>query len=474
VFLLVRAAPLHELGGFDAAFAPAYYEDTDLCARLRQAGYRVVYDPSVVVHHLEYGTSGDRLPVGQIRENQRIFVGKNFEWLQSQHEQDANVEVFARSTTRNARRLLFIEDTVPMRMIGSGFARSNDLVRTMVELGWQVTVHPVDGKELDPAAVYADFPDTVEAMYDRSLGQLEEFLSSREDYYDTIWIARTHNLDRVMPILQRCLGSADPAPRRILDTEAIVALRDAERTRLTSPEVPFDVDAAILREFGNAHFCRRLIAVNEHEASALRALVRADVSVIGHMREVALTPRAWKDRSGILFVGAIHVMDSPNYDSLCWFVDAVLPVVEQALGWETRLTVVGYTGEGVSLERFCNHPRVTLCGPVSDTRNLYNAHRVFVAPTRYAAGMPYKVHEAASLGLPVVASELLRRQLGWGNGQELLAAAVIDPDAFARHVIQLYQSEALWTQIRASAAERVRMENDPRRYRSLVGNILDE
>ena len=318
------------------------------------------------------------------------------------------------------------------------------------------------------------FPDTVEVMYDRSLGQLEEFLSTRAGYYDTIWIARTHNLDRVMPILQRCLSGVSPAPRCILDTEAIVALRDAERARLANPEVPFDVDAAILREFGNAHFCQRLIAVNEQEAATLRALALADVSVVGHMHEVALTPREWKDRSGLLFIGAIHVMDSPNYDSLCWFVDAVLPVVEQALGWETRLTVVGYTGEGVSLERFCNHPRVTLRGPVADTRNLYDAHRVFVAPTRYAAGMPYKVHEAASLGLPVVASELLRQQLGWENGQELLAADVTDPDAFARHVIQLYQSEALWTQIRAAAAERVRLENDPGRYRSLVGSILDE
>jgi GT2 family glycosyltransferase len=75
VFLLVRAAPLRGLGGFDEAFTPAYFEDTDLCVRLRQAGYRIVYDPSVVVHHLEYGTSGDRLPIEQVRDNQRTFIG---------------------------------------------------------------------------------------------------------------------------------------------------------------------------------------------------------------------------------------------------------------------------------------------------------------------------------------------------------------------------------------------------------------
>jgi O-antigen biosynthesis protein len=474
VFLLVRSALLHELGGFDEAFAPAYYEDTDLCVRLSQLGYRVVYDPTIVVHHLEYGTSGDRLPIKQICDNQRAFVEKNVEWLQSRHAPNAVAEVFARSTGRNAPRLLFIEDTVPMRMRGSGHARSNDLVRTIAGLGWQVTVYPVDEKQLDPAAVYADFPDTIEVMYDRSLDQLEEFLRVRSGYYDTIWIARAHNLDRVIPVLERCGIGTDSLPRCILDTEAIAALREAERVRLADPAATLDVDAAVMREFANGHFCHRLVAVNEQEAAILRPLGFEDVSVIGHMREVTLTPRKWKDRSGLLFVGAIHALASPNYDSLSWFIEAVLPIVEQALGWETRLTVVGFTEQGVSLERFGDYPRVSLLGAVADTRGLYDAHRIFVAPTRFAAGIPYKVHEAASFGVPVVASELLRRQLGWENGRELLSADVTDPGAFARHIISLYQSEALWSAIRAAAAERLRQENNPARYRSLVGSILDE
>ena len=96
--------------------------------------------------------------------------------------------------------------------------------------------------------------------------------------------------------------------------------------------------------------------------------------------------------------------------------------VEQALGWETRLTVAGFTDRRVSLARFREQPRITLRGMVEDIEPLYDAHRIFVAPTRYAAGMPYKVHEAASFGLPVVASELLRRQLGWQSGRDLLVA----------------------------------------------------
>ena len=42
-----------EVGGFDTAFLPAYYEDTDLCFQVRQLGKRVRYIPSSRVVHFE-------------------------------------------------------------------------------------------------------------------------------------------------------------------------------------------------------------------------------------------------------------------------------------------------------------------------------------------------------------------------------------------------------------------------------------
>ena len=82
--------------------------------------------------------------------------------------------------------------------------------------------------------------------------------------------------------------------------------------------------------------------------------------------------RGFTQRAGLLFVGAIHTLDSPNYDGLGWLVDQVLPLIERALQWEARLTVVGYTGEEVSLDRFRHHPRVTLLGAVVHTECLYD------------------------------------------------------------------------------------------------------
>jgi glycosyltransferase involved in cell wall biosynthesis len=174
----------------------------------------------------------------------------------------------------------------------------------------------------------------------------------------------------------------------------------------------------------------------------------------------------------MLFVGAIHQPDAPNFDSLEWFVDAVLPSIERVLGWRTRLTVVGYTAPGMSLAVFAKHPRVTLAGTIVDLTRVYDQHRVFIAPTRFAAGLPYKVYEAASFGLPVVATELLRRQMGWENGQDMLCAGIDEPELMARQVLALYQDATLWQRIRANALDRLGRENSPEGYAEAIQRVL--
>jgi glycosyltransferase involved in cell wall biosynthesis len=257
----------------------------------------------------------------------------------------------------------------------------------------------------------------------------------------------------------------------VLDTEAVAATRDAIRAEILGEEA-VELDPAIMREMAHAELCQSIVVVSRHEAARLSALGFPDVAVIGHMRELQPTPREFDRRAGMLFVGAIHQMDSPNYDSLCWFVDEVLPLVEESLGWETRLTVIGFTGQSVDLDRFSNHPRIVLRGAVSQTEPAYNQHRLFVAPTRFAAGTPYKVYEAASYGLPVVATQLLADQMEWTNGEELLTADARDPVGFAERIVTLYRDAGLWTHLRSMALARLGRENSLECYTEAVRAVL--
>jgi GT2 family glycosyltransferase len=460
-FLLVRRALMLRLDGFDPACGATGHHAIDLCARIKQSGQRVIYDPSILVF-LDGPDQGTRGADAAFRDRHAAYLAARF-------TRGGPVQVFARHAEPRTRRLLFIEDTIPLRRIGSGFVRSNDVVRVMAESGWQVTVFPVNGCVHDPAHVYRDMPDTAEVMHTLDLARFKAFLAPRLGYYDVIWIARSHNLDSVRPFLAE-LAAADRRPSIILDTEAVTPLRLAEKARLDGEA--FDLDAELARCFANAGICDALVAVTQAEAAVLRDLDIAPVSLVGHMIEPRPTPRPFNERSGLLFVGAIHTPDSPNLDGLIWFTETVLPLIEAALGWETRLTIAGYTAPGIDLARFAHHPRITLRGALADTGPLYATHRLFVAPTRYAAGAPYKVLEAASLGVPVVAAELLRRQLEWVDHQEILAAPTDDPTAFADAVVRAYRDATLWQTVREGALRRVRTDNGKEAFSAAVAGAL--
>jgi GT2 family glycosyltransferase len=463
-FLMVRASLLSDLDGFDYDCSQGF-DAVDLCLRLRQAGFGTVYDPSVMI-------IGDAGPA-QSGDCGDHFRRKHAARLVRHLSSEVPVHVLARHTSATPHRVLFIEDTVPVRRLGSGFVRANDLVNMMASLGFAVTVFPVNGCDQPISRVFGDLADTVEVMHTLSLDDFAAFLKERPGYYDTIWIARTHNLAKVRPVLIADFAlRASPTLQVniVLDTEAVTPEREAIQAGLAGK--PYDLAGAMTAIQIDAEICHRVVAVTAAEADTLRRHGLQNVSVIGHMIEPNPTARSFAQRAGLLFVGAIHTADSPNLDSLIWFVDAVLPLIEAELKWETRLTVAGYVAPGIDLSRLEQHPRITLRGPVADLTPLYNAHRIFVAPTRYAAGAPYKVLEAASHGLPAVATELLRTELGWLAEQEIISAPTNDSEAFAACILDVYRNEIRWQALRDGALRRLQQDNGRENYLSAVASVL--
>ncbi|GGA04353.1 hypothetical protein CYANOKiyG1_16690 [Okeania sp. KiyG1] len=109
-------------------------------------------------------------------------------------------------------------------------------------------------------------------------------------------------------------------------------------------------------------------------------------------------------------------------------------------------------------------------GKVDDLRPFYNQARLFVAPTRYAAGIPHKVHEAAAYGLPIVTTSLIAQQLGWKHESELLVA---DHNVdFAQQCIKLYRDFTLWNKLRKNAIKRVEIECSPQVFSQRLSSIF--
>lgn len=72
--LLVRRDTFDELGGFDDAYAPGYYEDADLCLRLAERGLATVFEPRARVVHLQWSSGGRDRARALARRNQGQFL----------------------------------------------------------------------------------------------------------------------------------------------------------------------------------------------------------------------------------------------------------------------------------------------------------------------------------------------------------------------------------------------------------------
>ncbi len=80
VYLLVRRAVYERVGGYDPNFF-LYFEETDWCARVRRAGFRIVYAPKAKIWHKGNigGASTTLSPERHyfLTRNQVIFVARN-------------------------------------------------------------------------------------------------------------------------------------------------------------------------------------------------------------------------------------------------------------------------------------------------------------------------------------------------------------------------------------------------------------
>ncbi|MDZ7839280.1 MAG: glycosyltransferase family 2 protein [Gammaproteobacteria bacterium] len=144
-FLLTSTNLFRELNGFDEIYAPAYYEETDYCMRVRKQGLRVVCDPRACVAHYEFASSDNREEaIALQRTNQRTFAKKHGDRLQSHYVAKRGNTLKARFAAGPNTHVLYIDDRVPHTALGSGFPRANFTVRTLVGLGYSLTVYPLN------------------------------------------------------------------------------------------------------------------------------------------------------------------------------------------------------------------------------------------------------------------------------------------------------------------------------------------
>ncbi len=363
-------------------------------------------------------------------------------------------------------RILFIDDHIPCPELGVGYPRARNLLHALDTMGHRVVFAPLEPSGQTWATLRHVVPADVEVALHVTTANLHQFLCDRAGGFDLLLVSRPNNLCAVL--------AARPDTWRqvpiLYDAEAIWATRTALQLAvqgfpLSAPEA----DKLLQDEVESAHSAAHVMAVSVGEAATFRERGCASVSVVSHGFATVPTPSAWIDRSELLFVGALDDEPSPNADALTWFVHDVMPLLQAQRTTPMRLRVAGRCA--ATSVRALAGPQVTLLGQVPDLADLFSSARVFVAPHRYASGIPTKVLEAAARGLPCVCSELLAAQLNWVNEREVLTAR--SAADFARAVLRLDTDPMLWSEIRNHALAGIAQRFNEAQFVAALSQALD-
>ena len=449
--LAIPRALFVELGGFDARYAPGYYEDTDLAFAARAAGRRVLVQPAARVVHVEGATAGTDTAQGmkayQIRNRER-FRERWAEALARQPAPEAarDESVLGESALLHLgrRQLLIVEAWLPRPDRDSGSLRLLNLMRLLREEGADVCLVALEEGDAASAEAAAEplRREGIEVWHGRQLGALPAWLRRCGPRFAVAMACRCFLAHDVLPLLRRFA----PQARAVFDTVDLHHIRERRGAELAG-------DRALLRaaertrvqELAAVAAADITLVVSDSERALLaEAAPDARIALISNLHRVSGPGRGFDERRDLLFVGGFR--HPPNTDAVRWCIDAIMPRIRAALP-DATLHCIGADPPD-DLRALDGQNGVRIHGHVPDLTPWLDGARIALAPLRYGAGVKGKINQSMAHGLPVVATACAVEAMHLRDGEDVLVAD--EPDAFADAVVRLYRERELWERLAAN------------------------
>lgn len=460
--LLIKTEIFQRLGGFDQRFAPAYYEDVDLCFGVRSLGYKVIYQPLSRLVHYEGVTAGSDTTKGY-KQFQIINREKFLEKWRAVLERDhltKNEKHLIRASNRNRDRprIVVFDERVPSPDRDAGSLRMFLILKTLAK--WCHVIF-----------VPFNRPQSVE--YEHALWKEGIETADAEDYRDLL---QNENVKAAIVSRPGIAEAFIPRIRRVNPKVGIVFdMVDTHFLRLQR-EHEISGEAATLAEAERYRKLEKKLAQLSDivwSASADDKEVMAHevpgkpIEVVPTIHELRQRGKPFEDREGLLFIG--NLAHRPNADAVLFFMREVYPRLRQKLRG-VRLDIIGDFGsEAIAAY---NSEEVRIRGYVPDVEPYLRDARVFIAPLRFGAGIKGKVGEAMAHGIPVVTTSIGAE--GFGLTHEFDVMIADDPESFATAIWQLYSDKELWQRVVDNGRLRIEQYFTPEVIAKTINNSIKE
>jgi glycosyltransferase involved in cell wall biosynthesis len=437
--IMVPKALFNELGGFDEYYLPAYCEDSDLALKIRDKGYRVIYQPLSTVIHFEGITSGTDTTQGtkayQVENSKKLFE----RWQQRlQTHQAPGSDVDNAKDRRATRRVLVIDHCTPTPNQDAGSVTAFNLLLLLREMEFQVTFIPEDNFLYMPEYTTALQRAGVEVLYAPYVTTVDQHLKEYGQRYDLAFLFRPGVVERHLKSIRKLCPQAKVLFHSV-DLHFLRMSREAELQLDKAKQKA--ADEMKQRELAAIRAVDASIVHSTAELEILRPLLPdAKLHVFPLILDINGTSQTFVERRDIVFIGGYQ--HTPNVDAVQYFVAEIVPLLRKQLPG-VRFYAVGSKppAEIQALES----EDIIITGFVEDLTPLLDKMRISVAPLRYGAGIKGKIGTAMAVGLPVVATSLAAEGMSLKDGENICVAD--GAEALADAIIKIYQDESLWNHI---------------------------
>ncbi len=475
--MLVKRELWEKAGGFDQRYAPAYYEDTDLCFSAREYGYKVYYQPASVVIHYEGQTAGTDVNSG-FKKYQKInhqkFVEKWRQALQNQYENKPENVPFA--SQRGVKlRILVADPFLPMWDRASGSLRLFNYLKILRQLGHHITFFARLGSESPKyrwalqqmgIEVYENDEQALRyegLFFNKAMRPFPYKLIFEERKFDYAILSFWFLAEYYMDVIRRF----SPQTRIIVDSVDIHFVRELREAHLKKDK---KLEQKALkrkaREIKVYRQADRVWVVTEADREQIQPyLDNIPIDIVPNIHQPVPYQKSFGQSKDLLFVGNFSHL--PNVDAVQYFVKEIFPQVLSALP-DVKFYIVGNHPPKEIVE--LQNENIVVTGFVPELEPYLLKARISVSPLRYGAGMKGKVGEALSYGLPVVTTSVGAEGMNLQHEEQVLIAD--DAQEFARQIIRLYTDQKLWEKLSLQGKKHVERLLGPAAVRDTLASIF--
>lgn len=451
--LLIPNKLWQEIGGFDQRYAPAYYEDTDLCFTVRSLNYKVIYQPRANIVHFGGASAGKETSSGYKKYqdiNCHKFVEKWSDTLAADHVLSAEGTQHARERSGD-KHILIIDHYAPTFDRDSGSQRMISMLQILQDMNYKVSFWP-DDLIYDAKYTLALQDLGIETFY----GELnfEDYIEQHGKNIDVVLMSRPATTQKYLPLVKKYTTA-----HTIFDTVDLHFVREQRRLEL-------EVQQWKNLEFSLAEATDTMLVVSPTEKKLLANESFADkVAVVSNIHSLEPCEKSFEDRHGLMFIGGFG--HPPNEEGILWFIDYVLPLVHKKIP-DMHLTIVGSDPTEQVLALANNS--VTVTGFVEDVSGYFADSRVFVSPLLHGAGVKGKIGQSFSYGLPVVTTNIGAEGMQLTDGHNAL---ITDSETeFAEKIVELYTEKTLWQKLSVNSRHVITEQFSTATIRAALEKVL--